>query len=197
MSKLLIAVPCMDSVSAVFAHSLANLKHDGDIKFQVGSLVHEAREKLADIALEEGYTHVLWLDSDMHFQPDTLERLRDHHKPFVTGVYYRRQYPYLPTVFKREDDLMKTVFDIPEEPFMVDACGFGCVLMDVDMIREIKAKYGTCFNPYGLMGEDIAFCIRAKELDYGIWCDPTIELGHAGTVIITKQAYEDARKEQE
>ena len=29
-------------------------------------------------------------------------------------------------------------------------------------------------------GEDMAFCIRAKELGYPLWCDSSIQAGHIG-----------------
>ena len=102
--KIMIAVPCMDQVPARFAQSLATLQKVGEcvIGFQVGSLVYVARENLAGGAIEMGADYVLWLDSDMVFNPDTLVRLlADKDKgDIVSGLYYRRVSPFTPVLFK-------------------------------------------------------------------------------------------------
>ena len=70
--NILIAVPSMDSVPAHFAQSLASLKKVGNcaVAFKVGSLVYTSRNELAQHALKMGADYVLWLDSDMKFEPD-------------------------------------------------------------------------------------------------------------------------------
>ena len=52
--NILIAVPSMDSVPAVFAQSLSMLKKVGNcaVAFQVGSLVYNSRNALGKRALE-------------------------------------------------------------------------------------------------------------------------------------------------
>ena len=77
MRKILIAVPCMDMVSARFAQSLTTLKKVDQcvVSFIMGSLIYDSRNKLAAYALQMEADYILWLDSDMVFQPDTLERM--------------------------------------------------------------------------------------------------------------------------
>lgn len=196
--KIMIAVPCMDQVPARFAQSLATLQKVGEcvIGFQVGSLVYVARENLAGGAIEMGADYVLWLDSDMVFNPDTLVRLlADKDKgDIVSGLYYRRVSPFTPVLFKdlsiKETGASWTEFEeLPEEIFECGGIGFGCVLTPTSVLADVLAKYGTMFTPLQGMGEDLSFCWRARELGYKIVCDPEIALGHVGTYVITEQFY--------
>ena len=96
MRKILIAVPCMDMVSAQFAHSLATLTSYGiedtqiSVWFNLGSLVYTSRNEIAKKALLDEADLVMWFDSDMVFNPDTLIRMLKHidaGHDMVTGVY--------------------------------------------------------------------------------------------------------------
>jgi hypothetical protein len=52
----------------------------------------DARNHLADVAVNviDGASHILFLDSDMTFPPDTLQRLLDHKVPIVGADYVKR-----------------------------------------------------------------------------------------------------------
>lgn len=205
MRKILIAVPCMDSVPAQFAHSLATLTSYGvedtkvSIWFNLGSLIYTSRDQIAKKALLDEADLVMWFDSDMVFNPDTLIRMLkfiDEGHDFVTGIYYRRTHPFSPVAFKTMDlnedgtAFEWTEFDeIPSEPFEVGACGFGCVLMKSEIFVSVFGKFGQMFTPIANCGEDIAFCWRARQCGYKIIADPSISLGHVGHTIISKEFY--------
>lgn len=206
--KTLIAVPCMDQVAAPFCFSLAMLRKVGDcaLTSMMSSLIYDSRNKLAAQALEMGADRMLWLDSDMAFNPDLLEILsaaldEDDNRDIVTGVYYRRSKPYTPVLFKDLKNVNNALEwegydDYPtDRVFEIAGCGFGCVLMKTGILLEMAAKYGAWFDPMLKAGEDLAFCMRARELGYKIWCEPKAQCGHVGTTIITKTTY-DAMKGQ-
>lgn len=99
----------MDLVPAQFANSLAQMTSYGiedtmvSTRFNIGSLIYSSRNQLASKALEDGADYVLWLDSDMVFNPTTLLLLLkdiEEGADFVTGVYYRRTAPFSPVIFK-------------------------------------------------------------------------------------------------
>ena len=80
--KLLIGIPTLDYVHVDFMRCLMNLvmhlKEQGtqfDVMIESGTLVYLARERIAHRAINEHYTHVLWFDSDMIFNPDILDDL--------------------------------------------------------------------------------------------------------------------------
>lgn len=203
--NILIAVPCMDQVPSQFAQSLAMLDKGGNpvaIAFQVSSLIYTSRNELGQKAISMGADYVMWFDSDMVFKPDTLLKLMEHMKDgrIVTGMYFRRSAPYTPVLLQKlettEDGngcVFEDLQEIPSEPFNVAGCGFGCVLMPTDALMSVMAKYGDMFTPAWGMGEDLAFCYRARQCGYEILCDPSIPLGHVGNHVITRGLYEAFR----
>lgn len=199
--NILIAVPCMDQVPAQFAQSLAMLDKGGNpvaIAFQVSSLIYTSRNELGQKAIEMGADYVLWLDSDMVFRPDTLIKLLESSKDgrIMTGMYFRRSAPYTPVLMQKlevkndKECEFEDLEEIPEGLFNVAGCGFGCVLMPGDALLSVMAKYNDLFTPNWGMGEDLAFCYRARQCGYEIVCDPSIPLGHVGNHIITRGLYE-------
>lgn len=196
--KILVAVPCMDQVPARFAQSIATLQKTGEcvIGFQVGSLVYLARENLAASAIEMGADYILWLDSDMVFNPDTLIKLIADREEgdIISGVYYRRVSPFTPVLYEKlsiEDGKAswKEFKDLPEEIFEAEGIGFGCCLTPTSVCADVLAKYGCMFTPINGTGEDLSFCWRARQLGYKIVVDPDITLGHVGSYVITDQFY--------
>lgn len=212
MKKILIAVPCMDMVSARFAQSLATLKkseHHCIVSFLIGSLVYDSRNNLASYAMEIEADYILWLDSDMTFEANTLERMLkvlDEHEDIdiLTGLYFRRVAPFTPVLFSKLEEkdgvLEWEGFDenIPDELFEVAGCGFGGVLMKTDCLYTIAAdEGGAWFTPLKNAGEDCAFCIRARKKGHKIYCDPSIEFGHMGYAAVTRNFYESFKGAKE
>lgn len=198
--KILIAVPCMDQVPFTFAQSLSTLEKIGECKLAMksGSLIYTSRNSLAMMAIQMDADFVFWLDSDMVFKSDTLVRMMDTLKKndldILTGLYFRRVPPYSPVLFdKLEQNGEITEFSefnkIPDELFEVGGCGFGCVLMKTDVFFDVQSKFGNMFAPMGNNGEDVAFCIRARDCGYKIYCDPSIVCGHVGYSVIDDQFY--------
>lgn len=191
--KLLIGVPSYDYMHAEFVKCLSalliHLAQKG-VQFELaivnGTLVYFARDKIACKAINEGFTHVLWLDADMIFQPTILDDLLDSGKDFVSGVAHSRRAPYLSCLFKRLDDLshLERFEEYPAEPFEVAGCGFACVLIRTEVLRAVQMHYKTCFLPERDWGEDLTFCRRATAMGYRIFADPYVRLGHIGHDVI-------------
>lgn len=206
--KIFIAVPSMDTVPALFCQSLALLQRAGDtmIGFEVGSLVYNARNNLARQAVKSEADWVLWLDSDMVFGPDLLQRMlkvcTENNIDFLTALCFRRKPPYTPTLFDRLEKTDKgasytALMSVPEGRFQVGGCGFAGVLMSMDVLLSVMAKFnGRMFEPIDGFGEDVAFCWRARQCGYDIWCDSDIELGHVGNFVVTRPIFEAYSAEQ-
>ena len=197
--RILIAVPCMDSVSSQFAQSLATLNKVEEcvVAFQMGSLIYNSRNYLATAAVKMEADYILWLDSDMVFPSDTLERLwKDRDKgDIVTGIYYRRVEPYKPVLYSRLDIddngcQWENCEDIKDEIFEVEGCGFGCVLTPTNVFIDVMNRFGNMFSPINGVGEDLSFCWRAKQCGYNIVADPGIPLGHVGHYVVDRKFYD-------
>lgn len=201
--KTLIAVPCMDMVAAPFAQSLATLNKEGEclVSFIIGSLIYESRNTLAKQCITHDCDGILWLDSDMAFDPDVLQKMLAHVKEgreFVTGLYFRRRPPYTPVIFKDlnvNDAEWEGYEDYPEDDlFEVAGCGFGCCYTSKAVLLDVLLNYQTWFTPMERAGEDVAFCIRARETGHQIWCDPSIKCGHVGTQMFDESVFKASRK---
>ena len=188
--RLLIAVPTTDYVHADFVKSLARLqcelgrrRVEYDVEIQSGTLVYYARNRLANKAINENYTHVLWLDSDMVFDEQIVDDLMEVGKEMVCGAFVSRRPPYGPCIYTSiEKNNVKQVKDFGLRPFRVAGCGFAAVLTTVELLQAVNQKYGTCFQPTDYYGEDLAFCWRVNQLGREIWCEPTVRAGHIAHV---------------
>lgn len=200
--KVFVAIPSLDTVPALFCQSLALLQRAGDtiVGFQVGSLIYNARNELARQAIKSEADWVLWLDSDMVFEPDLLKKMlkvcEENNIDFLTGLCFRRKPPYTPTLFDRLDKMehgasYTTIMSVPEGRFKVGGCGFAGVLMSTDVLLSVAARFGgRMFDPLEGFGEDVSFCWRARQCGYEIWCDSDIELGHIGSMVVTREFFE-------
>ena len=170
--KVFIAIPSLDTVPALFCQSLALLQRAGDtiVGFQVGSLVYNARNELARQAIKSEADWVLWLDSDMVFEPDLLKKMlkvcEENDIDFLTGLCFRRKPPYTPTLFDRLDKMehgasYTTIMSVPEGRFKVGGCGFAGVLMSTDILLSVAARFGGgVFGPLEGFGGGVSFWWR-------------------------------------
>lgn len=203
--RLLIAVPTTDYIHADFMKSLAKLQAElgrkgirYDVEIQSGTLVYIARNKLSNKAINEKYTHVLWLDSDMVFNEQVVDDLMFCGKEMVCGAFVSRRPPYGPCIYTsiRKNNIEK-VKEFGTTPFRVDGCGFACVLTTVELLQAVTQKFGTTFQPTDYYGEDLAFCWRVGQIGREIWCDPTVRPGHIAHVPVYAGEHLFAEKAEE
>ena len=199
--KTMIAIPCMDTVQTEFVRSLVSMRYVGEVQFIFTecSLVYHARTNLCRMAMEAGADYVLWLDSDVVFQPDMMERLMEdiQGKDMVTAVYHARRAPFRPVIWKTiktgllpADAIVEQYDDYPTDGlFEIDGCGFGAVLMKIGVIRDVAETFHQTFSPVPGLGEDLSFCVRARSCGYKIWCDPSLQIGHKGSMIINQDTF--------
>ena len=80
-----------------------------------------------------------------------------------------------------------------KKPFTVDYAGFGWLLIKHGVFEDEQMKY-PWFAPkmqvfesgavQDMCGEDVSFCLDAKEAGFRIMCDPRIRVGHEKTRVI-------------
>ena len=189
---LLIAVPTLDFQHTEFVRSLLGLverlsdegiKHE--VKFISGTLVYLARDQLVAYALENDFTHVLWLDSDMVFTDDILDNLTFSGHDFVAGIFHARRPPHCSCLFRGLDPIDRyKANEYPYNTFEIAGCGFGCVLMSTEILRKVRERFVSCFLPATGFGEDLAFCSRVSYCGFKMYAEPTARVGHIGHIPI-------------
>lgn len=204
--KLLIAVPCMDMMHTAFVHSLLSIDKDEEteVVFVASSLVYDSRNQLVSKALDGEYDRILWTDSDMVFNRESIAYLKqdlDAGYDIVAGLCFSRKPPIRPVVCKtcelvkledgRLDPVSERYLDYPRNTlFEVAAMGFGFVAMNVSALRRVADKYGRMlFMPLPGFGEDLSFCLRARNAGERLWCDSRATIGHVGQMIYDEDVY--------
>lgn len=204
--RLAICLPCYTGqVSMQFMHSMiesvAVMKQMGlnvFILWEVGNaLVQNARDRLVHKALQEGATKIMFIDCDIAFTDDDLMRILGFstHYPVVCAAYPARKDP--PTYIVSIDDIKHLEWN-KHGLLKVESLGFGFICVDAEVFRtmqplcevydDMKAKLTDVHEYFKvgvvdrrLIGEDICFFRRAKDLGYDVWLDASINLKHMGT----------------
>lgn len=198
---LLIGIPCQDMVHTEFMQSMINMDKPEGACYTVvkNTLIHDARNIIASNAAKEGFKRLAFFDSDMIIPKNALTKMMAHMDAgceFVTGLYVTRRPPKIKPVIYKElwydfdgekiDQGATNYYDYPNGLFQIEAAGFGCCLVSMDLINDVGSRYGLPFEHITGMGEDMSFCYKAITLGHKLYCDSTIKCGHVGTKVYTE-----------
>ena len=208
--SIFIALPAYDfKVSLKLAVSLAKFSRasaEHGIDIQIGSIcgcsvVSRARNLLAKDMLESECDFLLFIDSDINFEPDDIFRLMawgtDPKKGIVAAVPRTRNESkvYIATLdYDTNGDLTMNGMGLVRAKRVATA--FMLVRREVFETLEKKhpewAYYDaktdrtlSCMFDFqlaeeGYIGEDFLFCDRVRSHGFEVWIDPSITLGHMG-----------------
>lgn len=190
--RLAIGGPTRDLVPASFAVDVAQLYAKTQtrgpwstvtIGFVAATYIHMGREWFLESAIKQGASHVLWLDTDMSFPPETAILLAGHDRPIVGCNYPVRTGSGLCTA-QRADGTRVETHDGSTGLEEVDAIGFGVVLMRTDLVAGLARpwfRHGQNARG-GDVGEDIMFCRAVRAAGHAIVIDHDLskEIGHIG-----------------
>src|SRR6185436_14453639 len=105
--KLAIAIPTTGSIKTNTFTSVVKMLKRAPFEWivitQTSSVLHESRNILVNRAIKEGCSHLLFIDSDMFFEPDSLERLLSRDKDIVGAIYNTKQLPLISTAKKEAE----------------------------------------------------------------------------------------------
>lgn len=188
--KILLGMPCMRTIPYQTTVSLLRTCQAGAVEpcMVEGSLVYDSRDYIASFAVNNGFDYVLYADSDMVFSSDDLKKLLAHDDDIVSGYYVSRDGNEKPVIYSKIITRRRFPFRlpslIPDNKTVgfgpVAACGFGFCLIKTEALKSMLKRYKSLFEPKWGVGEDIAFCIRARKCGYQVFCDRDVKLGHVG-----------------
>jgi len=192
--QVMIAIPSHDMVPMRFAGALAALcafpghafAGTPEINILLNTYVYDARERLAEQAVASGASHVLWIDSDMTFPRDALLRLLTHDVAMVGINYSTRVSP--PVFVAKANGARVRTSGGSTGLQEVEGVGFGLVLMRTIVLEMTMDAGAPIFGPKWIperkqfMGEDFAFCERARAAGVAIYVDHDLskECAHIG-----------------
>lgn len=175
-------------------------------EFIEGSLLPKSRRLLVEHALafddpDVGpVTHILFLDDDMAFPPETFQRLLEHGKPIVACNYPTRRFPVHMTAQKDGKPISSAGKHSVEK---VNHAGMGVMLVDIEVFKAIPKPWfmvGWWSNEAGEgeISEDAFFCMKARTHGFDTWVnhDLSQEVSHFGGIEFTHhEAESEARLE--
>lgn len=158
------------------------------------TLVQYARNYLLKLFLDEpDFTHMMWIDSDLGWDPTAIARLVSHGKDVVGGVYpvkamnLKSWYPYAPVTDVLENGLQRCEH-LPGGFMLVSRRAAEAVARTCPTYTlHHDGKKIPCANVFDLehtgdnfTGEDIVHCNRLRKCGFDIWADPDISFAHCG-----------------
>lgn len=184
--KVCVAFPSGDLVNVRFVKSILDLfaysTSSIDIFWAnfVGSRITENRNNLVKIALEGNATHIMFVDSDMTFPADSLQRLLNYDLDIVCATASKR------------DESCRDMIGIPSSNedavtsktlIEMDSVGLPFMLIKMNIFFKINKPYfAEPENGEDLVPEDAYFCHKVKMSGAKIFCDLALSLniGHLG-----------------
>jgi len=195
--NLSVCVPARDTVNTGFAYDLARMSArwyanapEGsafNLHFLQGTLIADQRCKLVEMALRANADWVLFLDSDMRFPIDLVDRLMAHDRDIVACNYATRRLPVKTVAFKDWSGL-DYVYSLGKTGLeQVAAVGMGAMLIRADVFKKLGYPWFQIhYLPSAKMwaGEDMFFCELARKAGFDIWIDHDTSqlIGHTGSL---------------
>lgn len=161
------------------------------------SIISEAREAIAEKALELECDWLLFTDDDSSFPHDALIRLMSHDVDIVGGLVFQRKPPYYPCIFKQAENDLFMMECIDKGLMEIDAIGMAFTLIKTKVFKKIPKPWFAwgdkslgIYVDKGGLGEDLSFCIKAKRAGFKVYCDTDLNVKHIGeSLIIDKNTY--------
>lgn len=153
---------------------------------------------------------LVMVDSDIEFPPtllDSLVKLASPGRKILAAnvpLGYRPNVAFM-AIPGRPPGHYSNLWPLPAEPTAVDAAATAVIIIHRDVIVDIYAKFGPRWfqhwypdevdagDEIAFVGEDIAFCRRAKEVGHQAWVGHVKGLGH----FKTQRLSEDELSERE
>lgn len=172
-------------------------------KFTTSAYLDCNRNELAKQAIEGKSDYLLMMDSDMTYPDTVLDTLISRDKDVIGVVYYSLRWDKERKKAERVGPILydyhpqkKLWAEWPKcdkkEPFRICAIGTGIMLIKTKVFEKVEEPWFSFFTAkyrenVGIMGEDIAFCLKCMAAGVEIWADPTMDIGHCKDYIYVKK----------
>ena len=210
--SVFIAMPCYDSVKINSMLSVIKLIQQlGKSGIEVGihtmksPLIHQARNYLTSVFLTTQYQYMLFVDSDVEFEPEAVVRMMVAKKNIVCTPYRVKSPEIDKEIYTVEFKNPKNILVLAGGLVEIEAGPTGLMLIDRKVFEKIiknrpdlkiinKATPNTdkshefyynffdfSFSDGYAMGEDVSFCKLARSNDFKIYANIESPTGHHGS----------------
>lgn len=184
--KILIAVPTFETITPECFKAIYDLKSEHELRFDFvkGYDCAEARNRIADKALDGGYDYVLMVDSDTIIPENTLDLLLEKPVDICLGVCPRKNTKEgKSALIKKECRGFEESWlykNLPEGRFEVKAGGFACALIRTEVFRIVQKPWFryAIWDDGNVLSEDFYFCNNAGFEHLTIEADARVRCGH-------------------
>jgi len=182
-------------------------------------LAHSRNVAVRDFLNADKADWMWWIDTDMGFTPDTVDRLfavaHPVERPVVGALCFAALHAdedtvggwrdlYAPVIFDWVHDEgstgFSTRFDYPRDTLTrCDATGSACILIHRSVFEKVRESYGPewtswysrVINPATgvLVGEDLSFCLRLKQAGIPVYVDTSVHTTHAKRLWLQQEDY--------
>ena len=207
-----IAMPCYDSVKINTMLSVIQLVQQlssSGVKVGINTmkspLIHQARNYLTSVFLTTDYTHLLFIDSDVEFEPEAIIRMLVAKKNIICTPYRVKSELLDKHIYTVEFKNPKTIPFLPGGLVEITAGPTGIMLIERTVFEKIiknhpdlkiknkatpnatqsHAFYYNFFD-FGFkegyaIGEDVSFCKLARGNDFKIYANTESTTSHHGS----------------
>ena len=170
------------------------------------SLVTRARNILTAMFLESDCTHLLFIDSDIEFDADSILRALAYDKPIMAAAYPKKALPIQYAINFKFQDIENKQVRVENGAVEVLDASTGFFLVKREVFEKMMQAYPELhyrndsnidekFNKYcyalfdtwldpddnRYLSEDYTFCRRWQKIGGEIWLDPNTKLNHVGS----------------
>jgi len=215
-SRCVVLVPVGGAVDPGCEDALRELERRGYAVWRVRgyAAIDAARNQMASDALDQGFDELMWIDSDIVFDPDDVDKLRCHDLPLLCGIYPKKGCRQFACAFL--PDTRQVLFGSRGGLIELLYCGFGFVHTRRVVYETMQSEWrlpecnqrfkGLPLVPYfapvivgegeqaWYLAEDYSFCERARRCGLRIMADTSIRLWHVGPY---RYGWEDAGRDVE
>ena len=210
--SIFIAMPCYDSVKINTMLSVIKLVQQlGKSGIEVGihtmksPLIHQARNYLTSVFLTTQYQYMLFVDSDVEFQPEAVLRMMVAKKNIVCTPYRVKAEELSKHIYTVEFKDPKNILVLAGGLVEIEAGPTGLMLIDRKVFEKIIKNHPELkirnkatphaekshefyynffdfgFNDGYAMGEDVSFCRLARGNGFKIYANIESSTTHHGS----------------
>lgn len=167
------------------------------VSIQSGSNVSIVRELCLGLSMEDvidlskkvppfyneiDYSHIMWIDSDIIFQPEDIMKLLSHDLDIVSGLYHLTPDTYSVVKLGQENFSHDSEL-VSKDLIEAKSVGTGFLLVKKGVFEKIERPWFQTGEieedgKKKFLGEDIYFCLKARKAGFKIFADPTIRVNH-------------------